>query len=48
LVAIAFALIAVAAEFAARWWLRYRDEYYVCPPGQRNREYPDPEEFPQL
>jgi lysophospholipase L1-like esterase len=49
LAAITVVLItAVAAELAARWWLRHRNQYYVCPPGQRNRAYPDPDVFPQL
>lgn len=42
-------LLAIAAiEISARWWLRYRREYYVFPPGLRLRVHPDPEAFPQL
>jgi len=48
---LAFALLSalsVAAELAARWWIRFRDEYYVLPPGLRLRLDVDPETFPQL
>src|SRR5687768_149467 len=41
-------LAAVAAELAARWWLRHRTHYYVLPPGLRVRLHPDPEIFPEL
>lgn len=41
-------LLYVAAELAARWWIRRRDEYYVFPPGLRLRLQMDPEVFPQL
>lgn len=35
-------LAALAAELAARWWLRHRSAYYVFPPGLRIRMQPDP------
>src|SRR5437667_6047603 len=38
----------VAAEFAARWWLRYRRAYYVFAPGMRLRMRPDRQVFPEL
>jgi len=41
-------LAAAAAELGARWWLRYRGEYYVFPPGLRLHLYPDRDVFPQL
>jgi len=40
--------LAVAAELAARWWMRHRSAYYVFPPGLRLHLRPDPEVFPQL
>jgi len=41
-------LIAVAAEFTARWWIRHRARYFVLPPGLRLRLDPDPDVLPQL
>jgi lysophospholipase L1-like esterase len=41
-------LVYVAAEFASRWWIRRRGEYYVLPPGLRLRLHIDPQVFPQL
>jgi len=38
----------VAAELAARWWIRRQDQYYVLPPGLRLRLETDQETFPQL
>ena len=46
--AAALALLYVAAELLARWWIRRRDEYYVLPPGLRLRLQMDPEVFPQM
>jgi lysophospholipase L1-like esterase len=40
-------LLSVAAELAARWWLRHRGPYYVFPPGLRLRLHPDRDVFPQ-
>jgi lysophospholipase L1-like esterase len=40
-------MLIVAAELAARWWLR-RGGYYVFPPGLRLRLHPDREVFPEL
>lgn len=40
--------LAVLAELLARWWLRYRNLYYVFPPGLRLLLHPDPTVFPQL
>ena len=48
LASVVLLLLAVAAELAARWWLRHRSLYYVFPPGLRLRLHPDPEVFPQL
>ena len=42
------AALYVAAELAARCWIRFRDEYYVLPPGLRLRLEIDQETFPQL
>jgi lysophospholipase L1-like esterase len=41
-------LLAVGAELAARWWLRYRATYYVFPPGLRVDVRPDPQSYPHL
>jgi lysophospholipase L1-like esterase len=41
-------LTAAAAEYLARWWVRYRRLYYVFPPGLRLRLHPHPAVFPQL
>jgi lysophospholipase L1-like esterase len=41
-------MILLSAEFAARWWLRFRSLYHVWPPGLRVRVYPDPDVFPEL
>ena len=38
----------VLGEIAARWWIRYRNQYYVFPPGLRLRLEIDTEVFPQL
>ena len=38
----------LASEFAARWWIHHRSQYYVLPPGLRLRLRPDAEVFPQL
>ena len=38
----------VAAELAARWWIRRGNRHYVLPPGLRLRLEVDPETFPQL
>jgi len=43
----ALLLLAVLAEFLARWRLR-RSAYYVFPPGMRLLLHPDPAVFPQL
>jgi lysophospholipase L1-like esterase len=49
IVAVALApVLYVAAELAARWWIRRRDEYYVLPPGLRLRLQVDDDVFPQL
>jgi lysophospholipase L1-like esterase len=40
-------MLIVAAELAARWWLR-QSGYYVFPPGLRLRLHPDREVFPEL
>src|SRR5580765_8206082 len=40
--------LAVAAELAARWWLRFRGAYYVMPPGLRLRLHLDRDTFPEL
>jgi lysophospholipase L1-like esterase len=40
--------LVVAAELAARWWLRYRKVYYVFPPGLRLELHLDRNVFPQL
>ena len=41
-------LVVIASEFAARWWIHGRSQYYVLPPGLRQQLRPDPEVFPQL
>jgi lysophospholipase L1-like esterase len=41
-------LLYVVAELAARWWIRFRDQYYVLPPGLRLRLHIDRETFPQM
>jgi lysophospholipase L1-like esterase len=41
-------LLYVAAELSARWWIRFRDRYYVLPPGLRLRLQIDREVFPQM
>lgn len=41
-------LAAVAAEYLARQWVRYRNLYYVFPPGSRLLLHPHPTVFPQL
>jgi lysophospholipase L1-like esterase len=41
------ALLALV-ELAARWWIRWRGQYFVLPPGLRIRLRPDPEVFPEL
>ena len=41
-------LVVVAAELLARWWIRYRGDYFVLTPGWRLRLYPDETVFPQL
>ena len=41
-------LLYVVTELAARWWIRYRDRYYVFPPGLRLRLIIDRETFPQM
>src|SRR6185295_13533443 len=38
----------VAAELAARWWLRLEGAYYVFPPGLRLRLHLDRDAFPEL
>jgi lysophospholipase L1-like esterase len=48
LFASAFVLLAMVAECAARWWLRYRAEYYVFLPGARHIVRPDPRVSPHL
>src|SRR5688572_14293757 len=49
LVVVAVAALAfIAAEIAARWWIRRRNLYYVLPPGLRLQLFPDPEVFPEL
>jgi lysophospholipase L1-like esterase len=40
-------LLALAAERAARWWLRHRGLYYVLSPGLRLQLHLDPEVFPR-
>jgi lysophospholipase L1-like esterase len=40
--------LAVAAELAARWWLRYTGTYHVFPPGLRLRLHTDRGAFPEL
>jgi lysophospholipase L1-like esterase len=40
--------LAVAAELAARWWLRYTGTYHVFPPGLRLRLHIDRGAFPEL
>jgi lysophospholipase L1-like esterase len=44
----ALPLCGVAAEIAARWWIRHRGQYYVLPPGLRLRLHLDAHVFPQL
>jgi lysophospholipase L1-like esterase len=44
----ALQLCCVAAELAARWWIRHRGQYYVLPPGMRLRLHLDAHVFPQL
>jgi hypothetical protein len=39
---------AFVAEYGARAWLKYRQRYYVLPPGLRLLVHPDPEVLPQL
>jgi hypothetical protein len=46
--ALAAPLLVIAAELLARWWIRYRKQYYVFPPGMRLRLHIDEETFPQL
>src|SRR5262245_27257925 len=48
LIALALLLAPAALEVFARWWMRFRNLYYVLPPGLRVRTYPDPEVFPEL
>jgi lysophospholipase L1-like esterase len=45
---LALPVAAVAVELGARWWLRYRGEYFVLPPGLRVQVSPDPVVFPNL
>jgi lysophospholipase L1-like esterase len=42
------ALLAVAAELVARWWIRFERAYYVFPPGLRLRLHLDRETLPEL
>src|SRR4051794_12132271 len=37
-----------ALEMSARWWIRFRREYYVLPPGLRLQLHIDRETFPEL
>jgi lysophospholipase L1-like esterase len=46
--AIGCLLLAVLTELAARWWIRYRRQYFVLPPGLRLRLEPDRDTLPQL
>ena len=41
-------LLYVTAELAARWWIRFRNRYYVLPPGLRLHLQMDREVFPQM
>jgi hypothetical protein len=41
-------LLYAAVELAARWWIRYRNRYYVLPPGLRLHLQMDQETFPQM
>src|SRR5262245_37652674 len=41
-------LLAVAIELAARQWIRRNGEYFVLPPGLRQRLMIDVETFPEL
>jgi hypothetical protein len=45
---IALVLLAVAIELAARQWIRRKGEYFVLPPGLRQRLMIDTEIFPEL
>lgn len=45
---IALLALGVAAELAARAWIRYGGRYYVIFPGLRIHTHPDPEVFPQM
>jgi hypothetical protein len=40
--------LCIVGELAARWWIRWRGDYFVLPPGWRLRLHPDPDVFPQL
>ena len=44
----ALLLLAIAAEYLARWWIRHRRLYYVFPPGLRLLLHPHSEVLPQL
>ena len=46
--AVAVLALAATGELAARWWIRRRREYFVWPPGVRQRILPDPDVFPEL
>jgi lysophospholipase L1-like esterase len=47
-VTVVLLLVAVATEYVARWWLRYRSAYYVFSPGRRLLLHPHPKVFPEL
>lgn len=45
---VALVALAAATELAARRWLRWKNEYFVLPPGLRERLEIDHEVFPEL
>ncbi len=47
-VVLASATLVVAAECGARWWLRYRRDYYVFQPGLRLRMRPASDVCPEI
>jgi lysophospholipase L1-like esterase len=48
LIAAAVSLTLVSIELAARAWIRFRNAYYVCLPGQRLRLHLDRDTLPEL
>ena len=45
---VAALVMLVATEMAARLWIRWKSEYFVLPPGLRQRVKIDTQTFPEL